>query len=253
MLKIFSGDIERKRIRVNQCSEEIHVFWKKIFKLIIDQNLSNVKFNFWLLFIEFLELIIRSSFRDKDKTSEFSLTLSSEMRVRKWITWLLKHIFIEVFVLFSFDFWFSSCPKRFIFIDSFELNSINILSNSSVDGIFNLFLIDFFTLLLPFLSFLFNFSFNLSLSFLDFLFSCNNLFQVNWIWDKTTVSLNQSLELVILAIFRSIFFQIQSNDGSSLEIYWIISLYGKNIWCWRCPFVLSIIIMFWDDFNSWCN
>lgn len=172
--------------------------------------------------------------------------------MRKRISRFLEDILIEIFVLFRLDFRFSSDPKRFVFIDSFELDSFNTFRDSSVDWIFYLFFVNLFTLFSPFLRFFFDLSFNFCLSFLDFLFSGHKFFEVNWITDKTAVPFNQSLELIILAIFRSILFQVKSNDSSSFNVNRTIRFNCEDIGSWGSPFVLSVLVALWNDFNFGC-
>ena len=152
-------------------------------------------------------MVIGSTLRNKNKTSKVSFSFSSEMRPSEWAACILENVLVEIFVFFLFDLVFVTNPERFVFIDSLEFNSLNILSCCSINWIFNLILVEFFSFSFPFLSNFLNLSLDFSLGFLYFLLSSHYLFEIDGIVNKTTVSFNKSLQLIIFAVLSCVFFQ----------------------------------------------
>lgn len=173
------------------------------------------------------------------------------MRPGKRVACILEHIFIKLFVFILFDLLFVANPKRFVFINSFKFHSLNVSCGCSIHWILNLIFVKFFSLSRPLFSYFLDLCFYLGLGLLNLLFCHHNFLEINWIIDKITVSFDESPKFIMLAVFRGIFFQVQSNDGSSLQLHSIISLNCKDVRSWRYPLVLNIIIMFGNDFHLW--
>ena len=153
-------------------------------------------------------MVIGCTLGDKNETSKVSFSFSSEMRPGEWVACILEYIFIKFFVLFLFDLIFISNPKRLVLVNSLEFDSINISSSCSINWIFNLFLIEFFSFLFPLFSDFLDLSLDFGFCLFYFLFSCNYLFEINGIVNEATVSFNQSLQFIIFTVLSGIFFQI---------------------------------------------
>ena len=166
---------------------------------------------------------------------------------------ILENVLVNLFVFLFLNLLFVADPKRLVFIYSFKFNSLNISGGCSVNWVFDFFVIEFFSFCLPFLSCLFDLCLDFCLCFFYFFLCSYNSFQIDGIVDKTAISFNQTLKLVIFAILTGIFFEEQPDNGASFKFNWIVKLHCKNIGCWRSPFVLGIIVVFGDDLYSWCN
>lgn len=152
-------------------------------------------------------MVIGCTFWNKNKPSKISFSLSSKMRPGEWVACILENILVEIFVFFLFDLIFITNPERFVFINSLEFDSLNILSCCSVDWIFNFILVEFFSFGFPFFSNFLNLCLYFSLSFFYFLLSSHYLFEIDGIVNKTTVSFNQSLQLIVFAVLSCVLFQ----------------------------------------------
>lgn len=166
----------------------------------------------------------------------------------KRVVSILKHVLIKLFVFFLGDLSSISGPERFILIDSLELYSLYSSGGSSIDGIFDFLLVDFFSFFSPLLSHLFDFGFDLGLSLLDFLFRSYDLLQIDWVTDETTVSLDQILQFVVFAIFICIFFEEEPHHGSSFKLDGIVRFNCEDIRGGRSPFMLNVVVRLGYDF-----
>lgn len=78
-------------------------------------------------------MVVVGTFRDEDKPSEVSVTLSVEMFPGEWVTGLFEDVTIEFFVLFRCDVFLITNPQGFVLVDSFEFTSLDHLCCGSVD------------------------------------------------------------------------------------------------------------------------
>jgi len=112
------------------------------------------------------------------------------MRPGKRIISILEDIFVEIFVLTLLYLGFLSNPQRLSLIHALEFEGFYRSSCSSVNRIFNSFLIDVFSFSPPLFSDLFDFCFNLSISFFYFFLTSNGLLKINRIVNKRRVTLD---------------------------------------------------------------
>jgi len=167
LLQHFSRKIERKIFRVNNTLDKSKPFRNQFLTIIRNKHPSNVKFDIILLLLG-LEQIKRSSFRNKQNSTEFQLSFNTEMFNSQMIFPIIRQTLVETAVFFLGDFRGITCPQWFCLVEFFNLFSCFF----DFFGLFLLFffLVDFFNLrflVLVFLFFLF-FLFRVFNFFLDF-------------------------------------------------------------------------------------
>jgi len=160
-------------------------------------------------------LVIRCTFRDENESSEISLSLSCEMRPSQGIAAIFEYVLVKLFVLLLFDFLLIAHPKWFVFVDSFEFDSLNVFSSCSVHLVLDLIFVQFLSFGSPFFSNFLDLGFDFGFSLLNFFLSYHDFLEIDGVIDKAAISFNESSELFILAVFRGIFFQVKSDDSTS--------------------------------------
>jgi len=78
LLKVFSGNVKRKIIGINNTLEEVKVFWNEILAIVHNENSTNVQFDVVELLLWFKEIIWSTAW-NKEANCEANITFDTEM------------------------------------------------------------------------------------------------------------------------------------------------------------------------------
>merc|ERR1719474_1798041 len=120
LLEHFSGDIERKILRINNTLDKVEVLWDELLAVVHDEDSSNVQFDVVLALLV-LEEIEGSPLGDEKKSSELQLTLDRKMFHSQMLLPIIGQRFIKFSVLLAGNVIRSSGPNWFGLVQLFIL------------------------------------------------------------------------------------------------------------------------------------
>lgn len=124
----------------------------------------------------------------------------------KWVTGVLEHVFVELFVLGFGDLGFVFEPEGFVFVESLELVVPGLFGGGAVYGVLDIIIGEVLSLGLPLFSQGFVLVGQLFIRFLYLFLVEIFLPQINRIINKRTILLYQLLKLLISAILSRVLF-----------------------------------------------